>query len=538
MKVLIPILSLLFFQCVSKIKQTPITTSLPPTSMCGSLTSDALWYTSNQDAPLLDGLGDLHYTITTTNPLVQKYFDQGLILAYAFNHAEAARSFYTGIRMDSTCAMCYWGYAYVLGPNYNAGMEPDNYSRAYQAIQKSIVLSGNASIKEKELINALSKRYVKEPVENRRPLDSLYSLEIEILHTKYPDDPEIAALYCESIMDLHPWDLWDKQGQPKPWTPTIISVIEGLIKKYPNHPGFHHFYIHAVEASFNPGRALESARRFDLGLVPNAGHLVHMSSHIYIRTGMYHEGSLSNLRAVKVDSNYVTTCHAQGMYPLGYFPHNYHFLAATATLEGNKDLALMAAEKVSTHANKELMKQPLYSTFQHYYLTPYFIEVKFGLWDSILNRNEPYENLPYVHAIRSYARGFAYLGKGNITKAKEELVKLETDAKDSILKVMTIWGINSISDIVQIAIKVLHGEILAKEGDYLSSIKLFHEAVALEDQLNYNEPPDWFFSVRHHLGAVFVEYKKYDEAIKIYLEDLRWLPDNGWSQHGLKKAFT
>ncbi|MEP7322862.1 MAG: tetratricopeptide repeat protein [Saprospiraceae bacterium] len=537
MKVLILLLTLFLFQCSSNKKQRPIVTTLPPVTQCGSLTTDALWYTSNQQAPVLSGLGNLHYTITTNNPTIQTYFDQGLILAYAFNHAEAARSFYTAIRMDSTCAMCYWGYAYVLGPNYNAGMEPDNYVRAYEAIQKSIALSENTSAKEKELIFALSKRYVKEPIENRRPLDSLYSLEMQKLHTSYPEDPEIAALYVESIMNLHPWDLWFKDGQPKPWTPAIISVIEGLIKKYPDHPGFHHFYIHAVEASFNPGRGLESARRFDQGLVPNAGHLVHMSSHIYIRTGNYHEGSLSNLHAVKVDSNYVTTCHAQGMYPLAYFPHNFHFLAATATLEGKQDWAIMGAEKVSAHANKELMKQPMFATFQHYYLIPYFVEVKFGLWDSILNRNEPMENLPYVKAIRNYARGFAYLGKRELSKSKEALSQLELASKDTILEGMTIWGINSVLDIVHIAIKVLHAEILAKEGDYTNSIKSLYEAVNIEDHLNYNEPPDWFFSVRHELGAILLENKKYDEAINVYLEDLKWLPQNGWAQHGLRKAY-
>ena len=536
MKNLLPVLLLLAIQCTSDKKQSVRTTVLPSATVCGSFTSDAAWYSEQHQAPILEGLGNLHYSITTQKDTIQRYFDQGLILSYAFNHAEAARSFYSAIQLDTTCAMCYWGYAYVLGPNYNAGMEPDNYIRAYQAIQKAIRYSVNNTEKEKGLIHALSTRYIKDPTDDRRVLDSIYSSEMMKLNARYPDDPEIAALYVESIMDLHPWDLWDKKGNPRPWTPAIINTIEGLIKKYPDHPGFHHFYIHAVEASFKPERALESARRFDRGLVPNAGHLVHMPSHIYIRTGNYHEGSLANLHAVNIDSQYVATCHAQGMYPLAYFPHNFHFLAATATLEGNSAWALMGAEKVRAHVRTTLMKDPKWSTLQHYYMIPYYIEVKFGLWDSILHRNEPMAGLPYVDAIRHYARGMAYLGKDNLSEANKELQLLASNARDSSLAGMTIWGINAMSDIVSIAQKVLNAELLAKQKDFDSSIQLLREAVLIEDGLNYNEPPDWFFSVRHHLGAILSEHQKYDDAIQVYLEDLKRLPKNGWAQHGLKAA--
>lgn len=537
MKILYTSFIVFWFSC-TLIKKNEPTLKVSPMTLCGTLTSDMDWYATHQHAPLLEGLGSLNYKITTANPLVQQYFNQGLKLAYAFNHAEAARSFYTAIQIDSTCAMCHWGFAYVLGPNYNAGMEPDNYTRAYAAVQKAIQWSGDVSKKEKELITALSSRYVKEPVENRYSLDSTYSRELTKLFAIYPNDPEIAALYVESILDLHPWDLWDKQGQPKAWTPEIISILENLLKQFPDHPGLNHFYIHAVEASNQPEKGLKSANLFDQGLMPGAGHLVHMPSHIYIRTGDYHQGSLANINAVKIDSQYVETCHAQGIYPLAYFPHNFHFLAATATFEGNRDWALMGAEKVRAHANTALMKDPNWATLQHYYLIPYFVKVKFGLWDSILATPESNDSLAYIKSIRSFARGMAFLGKGDLVKAKAELTQIETTSTDSTLIELTIWGINSVKEIVDIAAHILKGEILAKEGDFASSIKLLREAVAMEDQLNYNEPPDWFFSVRHHLGAVLLENKNYEEAIKVYQEDLKWLPKNGWAQHGLKKAYT
>jgi len=523
--------------CKNQKEKTEVNKSSTPVTVCGAQTSDALWYKTEQVAPIFEGLGNLHYAITTNNPLIQQYFDQGLKLSYAFNHAEAARSFDYASRLDSSCAMCHWGFAYVLGPNYNAGMEPDNYERAFNAIQKAIKWSGQCTEKEKQLIMTLSTRYVKDPVENRSPLDSAYSAGMKKLHQLYPEDPEIAALYAESVMDLHPWDLWDKQGQPKPWTPEIVSIVERLLKQYPEHPGLHHFYIHAVEASFHPERGLASARKFDQGMVPGAGHLVHMSSHIYIRTGDYHEGSIANINAVKIDSQYVSSCHAQGVYPLAYYPHNYHFLAATATLEGKKSWALTASEKMSEHIDRDLMKDPAWATLQHYYLIPYFVLVKFGDWDSILSRPEPAIDLPYVQAIRHYATGMAYLNQKNIPAAREALTRLDSIKRDTTLKELTIWAINSIADIVSIAAKVLQAEILAVESSFDQSIQLLREAVALEDQLAYNEPPDWFFSVRHHLGAVLIEAGKNEEAIKTYSEDLMWLPKNGWAQHGLKTAY-
>lgn len=325
---------------------------------CRPQTTDKDWYSAETKAPKLEGLEGINFSITTKSKEAQEYFNQGLMLSYGFNHAEAARSFYEAIRIDSTCAMCHWGFAYVLGPNYNGGMEKDNFERAYQSAQKAMTLSQNCTNIEKYLIQALSYRYAKEPPEDRSGLDLAYSQAMKKVNDKYADNPDAGALYAESLMNLHPWDLYEKNSKaPKSWTPEIVTTLEQLIKKNPKHPGAHHFYIHAVEASAYPEKGLQSAKILET-LVPGAGHLLHMPSHIYINTGDYHSGSLANIEAVKADSSYITSCHAQGVYPLAYYPHNYHFLAATATLEGNSQLAWTAAKKVQINTAKDIMKQP------------------------------------------------------------------------------------------------------------------------------------------------------------------------------------
>lgn len=532
-------LFLLFFTfgCKDKkeVEQPPITVTK---AMCAPVTTDRDWYQSDNKAPLFEGLGELDFSISTENSLVQKYFDQGLLLAYGFNHAEAARSFYYATRVDPDCAMAHWGYAYVLGPNYNAGMESDNYERAYEAIMHALAVpEDQVTPKERALIVALAKRYTREPIEDRYHLDVEYSKAMSELYEKYPEDGDIGTLYAESLMNLHPWDLYDKAGNVKEWTPSILNVLESVIEKHPKHCGAHHFYIHAVEASDAPDQGLASAGLFDEGITPNSGHLVHMSSHIYIRTGDYHKGTLANINAIKVDSNYVTACHAQGAYPLAYYPHNQHFMAGTATLEGNSKWALYASDAVSNNANRQLMKEPGWGTIQHYYSIPFYVYVKFGKWDEILSMKNDVPDLEYPSAALHYAKGMAFLGKGNINKARQELKMLSEISSDESLKEVTIWDINTVYDLVQIAGKVLEAEIFAVEKKYSQSILLLREAIEIEDALNYNEPPDWFFSVRHHLGAIQLDAGMYKEAIITYEEDLDRLPKNGWALKGLSLAY-
>lgn len=499
-------------------------------------TTDKDWYSLHKKAPKFAGLAGIDFKITTSFPEVQQYFNQGMMLAYGFNHAEAARSFFEASRLDPNCALAYWGFAYVLGPNYNAGMEDDNYQRAYDAIQKAKKLAINGSPKEKALIEALSSRYAIKPPADRKPLDIAYASAMKKVYTKFPSNPDIGALYAESLMNLHPWDLYEKNtGIAKEWTPEIVKVLTNLVAKNPKHPGAHHFYVHAMEASAAPEKALKSAQLLET-LVSGSGHLIHMPSHIYIRTGDYHQGSLSNIEAVKVDSLYTTLCHAQGAYPLGYYPHNYHFLTATAALEGNSELAWDAAKKLQKHISPEIMRQPGWGTLQHYYTIPYYIAVKFAMWDTIIALPNPGKDLIYPKAVWHYARGMAYLGKNNLANAEQELASLKQLSKNKTLKDVTIWNINTTADLAQIATKVLDAGIASKQNDFDKAISVLKEAVAIEDQLNYNEPPDWFFSVRHYLGAVLLKSNKYAEAEKVYRQDLQIWPKNGWALIGLYNA--
>ena len=486
-------------------------------------------------APLLDGLDAHALKISTQSEMAQRFFNQGLMLAYGFNHDEAARSFREAARQDTSCAMCYWGVAYALGPNINAAMEDANVDEAYFSAQKALSLSGNASDWEQAMIEAMADRYGKEKGVDRSALDQAFADGMAKAYEAFPDHADIAAIYAEALMDLHPWDLWNKDGSPKSWTPKIVEVLEVQLKKWPKHPSANHFYIHAVEASFDPDRANASADLL-MDLVPGAGHLLHMPSHTFIRSGQYHKGSIANENAIKADSMYVAGCHIAGVYPLTYYPHNYHFLAATATLEGRGEVAIEAGYQVASHANMELMKEPGWGTLQHFYTIPYNMLVKFGQWDQILALPAPSEDLHYPRAIWYYARGMAFTAKGDIDRAYDEWLLLQEEGRHSSVKEITVWDINTVSDLVEIATLVLEAEMAVKKGDFAHAISQFEAAVEKEDQLNYNEPPDWFFSVRHHLGAALIEAERFAEAEAVYQKDLEWLPKNGWALKGLQLA--
>lgn len=494
------------------------------------------WDFSEGKAPFMEGMDLLDFSVSTSNDEARKYFNQGLLLAYGFNHAEAERSFQYAATLDPDFAMAYWGQAYVLGPNYNAGMEPDHNALAFAAIQKAKSKLNHVSAKEAAFIMAMDKRYAGEAREDRTELDEAFAQAMGKVWEKYPDDPDAGTIYAEALMDLQPWDLWDKAGNPKENTNLILETLENVLANYPEHPGAHHLYIHAVEGSKNPERGLNSARKFDQGLTPMAGHLVHMPSHIYIRTGNYHEGTLSNLRAAKVDSIYIETCKAQGTYPLAYFPHNYHFMAGTAILEGNSKWAVFAADRLYDHLELELMEEEGLEVIQHFSTIPYFVRVKFGLWDEILKLSLWDKGTDYQEGIRHYALGMAYLGKKNINLAESELQILKKLSNQDYLKDKTIWGINSLQSILRIAALVLEGEILASKNRYDEAIAKLTEASTLEDQLLYNEPPDWFLSTRHHLGAVLLEAGKYQNAESVFRKNLEEYPNNGWAYYGLMLA--
>lgn len=483
-------------------------------------------------APLLEGMGNLNHPVTTDNALAQRFFDQGLTLAFGFNHWEAERSFREAARLDPDCAMAYWGIALVLGPNINAAMEDEAVPKAYRAIQQALELAPRASAKEQAYIQALAKRYAPESVVDRKPLDSAYAEAMGEVAKRYPDDADATALYAEALMDLHPWDYWEADGRPKPWTPKILRVLESGLQRWPEHPGLNHFYIHAVEASAHPERALPSADRL-LHLVPGIGHLVHMPGHIYIRTGRYADVVTANELAIEADKRYLNQSRAQGLYPIGYVPHNQHFLSAAAAMAGMSEKALSAARQLASRQDPALMREPGYGTLQHYFMIPLYAMVRFGQWDPILREPAPESDLLYPTGVWHFARGMAYARSGQLDRADRSLAQLRKIAADTDLRQITIWEINTTYDLLQIATDVLAGEIAAKRGSYGEAVDHLRNAVRLEDRLTYDEPPPWYFPARHNLGAVLLEADRAAEAETVYREDLAKYPENGWSLYGL-----
>ena len=485
-------------------------------------------------APLFKGMGDLHHVITTDSQEAQRYFDQGLVLAYGFNHAEAARSFREAIKLDSDCAMCYWGLAYVLGPNINAAMEDNAIPESYQAIEKALKFAENSTPVEQAYINALAERYKDKAVEDRSFLDRNYANAMRKVVKNYPDDLDAATIFAEALMDTMPWDYWTEKQQPKPETQEVLTTLESVLQRKPNHIQANHLYIHAVEAA-HPEKAIAAADRLGT-LVPGSGHLVHMPSHIYIRVGRYHDAVDANKKAIAVDQDYLTQCHAQGIYPLAYVPHNHHFLWFAATLEGNSKLATQAGNNIAEMIDPEMMEEPGMGTLQHYYSVPLFTMTRFSQWDNILATPQPKPELKYPTAVWHYARGLAYTAKGELLAAEQELQSLTLLANDPELATVTIWDINTTQDILKIAQKVLAGELSAKQGNYDKAIAFLRKAVKLEDNLNYDEPADWSIPTRQYLGAILLDANHPIEAEQAYREDLAIYPNNGWSLWGLVQS--
>jgi len=487
------------------------------------------------NAPLFEGLGKLHYPVSTKNEMAQAYFNQGLTLIYSFNHGEAGRSFKAALKHDSALAMAYWGLGMVLGPNYNAPLNPTSLSDINDALDKAVKYAANATEKEKALIDALAKRFPREEVKDMGPYNTAYAAAMKQVYDRYPDDAEVIELYADALMNEHPWDLFLKDGTARPWTAEILRVLEEGIAKFPQHAGLNHSYVHAIEASATPEKGLEAVGKL-LNLLPAAGHLVHMPAHIYVRTGHYHKGVEATELAFNADSTYIAQCKVQGAYPLLYYPHNVHFLAACAFFEGNSKKAMEAAWTVSRKTDKVMLGESV--SIQHYYIIPYYVMVQLGKWEDIMKLPPPGESMKYPVAIWHYARGMALAAKGNIEAAQAENDALQKIADDESLKSQRIWDINSSYDLVNIAAHTLEGEIAMHQKRYDAAIAEFKKAVVIEDNLMYQEPPDWFFSVRHSLGHTLVLAKRYEEAEKVYLEDLAIYRENGWSLLGLYNSLA
>ena len=482
-------------------------------------------------APRLTGLGKTTYPITTTkNPESQAFFDQGMNLLYAFNHPEAVRAFRESARLDPNNAMAWWGQALALGPNLNLPMQPQAIAPASASLQQALTLRDRGSPVERALIEALAVRYSDDPKTDRATLDRAYADAMAKVAANYPKDPDVGTLYADALMNTSPWNYWTPDGQPRADTPIIIRTLESVLAANPEHPGALHLYIHAVEAK-NPEQAEAAADRLR-PLMPGAGHLVHMPSHIYMQVGRYADAYAVNVNAARADENYQTQCRAQGIYPLLYYPHNVHFQVWAATFEGRSAVALTDARKLAGHTHLEPDVFGLPELFE---LQPLFVLVRFGKWDEVLKEPQPPAQARLMNALWHYARGLAFKHLGDPALAGKELAALRAIAQEPGLK-DKYTAFAPTTRLMTIAEQVLAAEIAAGSKRYDEAIARLQRAVLLQDGLLYNEPPDWYFPVRHYLGAVLLEAGLPQEAEAVYWQDLALYRENGFSLLGLQKA--
>jgi tetratricopeptide (TPR) repeat protein len=489
--------------------------------------------TSMSKAPIFD-LGKWHHAITTASPEAQRYFDQGLNLTYGFNHAQAIVAFEEAARLDPDCAMAYWGKALALGPNINLPMDSTAEAPAWEALQQAVTLAPKASEGERAYIEALAKRYG-DPKDAHRPsraaMDSAYASAMREVWQRHPNDPDAGTLFAEAMLDLSPWNQWGPDGKALPGTDEIVATLESVLKMSPGCPGANHYYIHAVEASRHPERAVPAAERLG-NMVPDAGHLVHMPGHIWHRIGRYAESEDVNVRAARVDSIYVATQKPEGMYPMMYYPHNVHFIWSSACFDGHSAAAIQAARRLETMWSVEMVRQM--PPIEFVCPTTLYTFVRFGRWDEVLNQPAPPAELRYTTGMWHYARGLAFAATGRLPDAVAERESLAAIAATTPPEAPV--GFNSGAAILSVAQHVLAGEIAAKQGGTDEAVKELREGVKQEDALHYDEPPDWYLPVRQNLGAVLLAAGRAAEAETVYREDLEHYRENGWSLFGLAKC--
>jgi tetratricopeptide (TPR) repeat protein len=484
---------------------------------------------------LLEGVGVHHHPVSTRSALAQRYFDQGLVLAWAFNMGESERSFREAARRDPQCAMCYWGIALALGPTINSDMDARAQREAYQALATAQSLGQRASEPERAYIAALAARYAPRPLEDRGELDRRYARAMGALVQRYPDDTDAAVLYADALMNLHPWDYWGRDGKPRPWTPEIVDILERVLARAPDHPGANHFYIHAMEASPHPEKALPSAERV-LSLAPGAGHLVHMAAHIYLRVGRYHDVSVANEKAIEADLAYLRRVKADPAYVVGYVAHNYHFLWFSLTMEGRGKEAKAVASKLAGQVDRSRLRRPRYAILQQFRALPHFTAVRFGCWREILAMPRPAQDISYEIGVWHYARGVAELRLGRAENARRELRQLEQASSRPDLGRYRLKGINPLATNLKISAHLLRGEIALAAGDRAKAVDQFRQATVLEDGLEEDEPPAWPMPTRYYLGAALLAAGDAAAAERMYRQDLRRYPDNGWSLAGLAES--
>ncbi|HEY8469494.1 MAG TPA: tetratricopeptide repeat protein [Longimicrobiales bacterium] len=478
--------------------------------------------------PLYDDLGTHHRRITTRSPEAQAYFDQGLRLESAFNHPEAIQSYQEALRRDPDCAMCWWGIALAAGPNINGPMSPEAGRQAYAAIREAQARASSATAVERALIAALAKRYAADPEADRAPLDSAYARAMAEVARNYPDDVDVLTLYAAALMNLSPWNYWEgeyRDRKPRPGTADILSTLERALAIAPDHPGACHYYIHAVEAAF-PDKAVPCADRL-ASLMPGAGHVVHMPGHIYIRVGRYVDAVRTNEHAVHSDEKFIADRGVSTLYTGAYYPHNYHFMAFAATMAGMSEKAIEAARIVSPRVPVEVARDVYW--IQNAVVLPHITLLTFGRWQDVLAEPMPPAELGQATIMATYARGVALAALGRFDEARgvlEEIRKATAEAGDD----------PTTDPVPHIAPLALAGEIALRSGDAEDAVKHFRAAVEIEDALLYEEPPLWYYPIRHSLGRALLEAGRPAEAEQAYRQDLDRFPHNGWSLFGLMKS--
>jgi tetratricopeptide (TPR) repeat protein len=481
---------------------------------------------------LYDSLGNYSYKITTQSPEAQKWFDQGLRLVYAFNHMEAQKAFREATRLDPQCAMCFWGIALTEGGNYNSPTDAEREKRALAAVERAQATAGNDRPVEKALIAAVAKRHSADPAAKRDALDRAYADAMRDVVRQYPDDLEAATFFADAMMNLRPWNLWMPDGTPQPGTDEIVRTLEGVLAQNPNHPGAIHLYIHAVEASKEPARAEASADRL-AKLMPGAGHVVHMPSHIYWRVGRYGDAVATNTAAVQADRAYFKTAQPSPIYRGLYHPHNIDFIWQSASMQGRSADTIRAAREFAEAAPAEMIKQmPDMETAP---VAAIVSLVRFGHWDEVLRYPAPPQEWPYTTGVWHYARGLAFNAKGHAADAQKELAELEK-ILNAVSPERTVAFFFRAKNVLGLAANVLAGEIAAKSGDTPTAERLLRSAVAEQDTHWFTEPPPWYFPVRQALGAVLLQGNRAADAEQVYREDLRRNPGNGWSLFGLTQS--
>lgn len=484
--------------------------------------------------PLYQDLGTLHMPVTTNNPRAQAYFDQGLRLTFAFNHAEAAAAFRAAQALDPGCAMCFWGEALVLGPNINAPMFPEALAPAVQAATDAMRLAKGATPAEQALIQAVARRYSADPKAERAALDKAYADAMTAAARAHPNNDTIQVLFAEALMDLAPWDYWAAAGtQPKYRTAELVDALERVLERNPSHPGAAHYYIHAMEASAHPDKALPAARVL-ARQIPGAGHIVHMPSHIYYRLGMYREALQSNLQAVATDEKYFATSPSDPVYRGAYYPHNIHFVLVSALMGGDGKTTLEAAGKLDKAVAADAVKaigalQPVKSA-------PYFAHVQFSTPDVLVSLPDPGSDFVLVKAMWHYARAIGHVRKGAAAAASRELAAIERIERGADFTPLADWAIPG-REIVQTAAAVARGRIADLQGNLPGAIAAYRAAVAIQDALPYMEPPYWYYPVRQSLGVALLRAGQLDEAEQVFRTSLARTPSNGWALRGLMEVY-